>query len=240
MANDTEPRFFIGLDLGQAQDYTAIAILEQLGGTPVEPVKAIPPVRMATWPGMRPRRINDGAASSQPQPQAEPEKATYHVRHLERVPLGTLYPVIVEKVKAMLNEPELKKGSTQLVADATGVGRPIVDMLRAAGLQPLAVTITGGDTVTTEGGFTRVPKRDLVGVLQVALQTGRLKFNPGMPEVNTFVQEALSFQVKITTAANDTYGSWREGAHDDLVLAGALALWQAERTTKWVIRSLAY
>ena len=39
----------------------------------------------------------------------------------------------------------------------------------------------------------------------------------------------LAFQVTITNAANDTYGAWREGTHDDLVLSVALAAWYAER-----------
>jgi hypothetical protein len=37
--------------------------------------------------------------------------------------------------------------------------------------------------------------------------------------------ELETFQVKITAAANDVYGTWREGTHDDMVLATALAAW---------------
>lgn len=50
-------------------------------------------------------------------------------------------------------------------------------------------------------------------------------------EINAtnFIQifKKLSFQVKITDAGNDTYGAWRDGTHDDLVLAVALACWAA-------------
>jgi hypothetical protein len=46
-----------------------------------------------------------------------------------------------------------------------------------------------------------------------------------LPEAVTLTRELESFQVKITESAHDTYGAWREGAHDDLVLAVALALW---------------
>ena len=49
------------------------------------------------------------------------------------------------------------------------------------------------------------------------------------PEAALLVQELLNFQVKVTTAGNDTYGVWREGQHDDLVLATAVALWFGER-----------
>ena len=34
-----------------------------------------------------------------------------------------------------------------------------------------------------------------------------------------------AFRVKITEAANETFGAWREGQHDDLLLAVALAAW---------------
>jgi hypothetical protein len=39
----------------------------------------------------------------------------------------------------------------------------------------------------------------------------------------------LAFQVKVTASAHETFGSWRENAHDDLVLAVALAAWLGER-----------
>jgi hypothetical protein len=45
----------------------------------------------------------------------------------------------------------------------------------------------------------------------------------------------LTFQAKITVAANDVYGAWREGQHDDLVLGLALALWHAERGPSWLL-----
>jgi hypothetical protein len=40
-------------------------------------------------------------------------------------------------------------------------------------------------------------------------------------------EELLNLQEKITAAANETYGEWRSGKHDDLALA--LALWYAPR-----------
>jgi hypothetical protein len=38
-----------------------------------------------------------------------------------------------------------------------------------------------------------------------------------------------AFQVEITAAADDLYGAWREGAHDDLALAVALTCWYGEQ-----------
>jgi hypothetical protein len=112
--------YLLGLDLGQAQDYTALVIVERQGDR------------------------ND---------------ARYDVRHIERYPLGTPYPVIVEKVSRMYGHPSLDDGRVSLVVDATGCGRPVVDLLKMC--SPLAVSIHGGDKVHRDGRNYRVPKRDL-------------------------------------------------------------------------------
>jgi hypothetical protein len=50
------------------------------------------------------------------------------------------------------------------------------------------------------------------------------------------VRELTTFQVKITPATNEIFGTWREGPHDDLVLAVAIAVWQSERRLEaWVL-----
>ena len=43
------------------------------------------------------------------------------------------------------------------------------------------------------------------------------------------MREVEQFSRKTTDAGHDTYAAWREGQHDDLVLALALALWSGER-----------
>ena len=55
------------------------------------------------------------------------------VRHLQRVPLGTSYPLVVEAVREALASEELR-GRCSLTIDATGLGAPVLDMLRAARL----------------------------------------------------------------------------------------------------------
>ena len=79
--------------------------------------------------------------------------------------------------------------------------------------------------VTTGGGGYHVPKRDLVTTLQVLLQSGRLKVASDLKLAKVLVDEMLNFKVKINVkTAHDSYEAWREGIHDDLVLAVALAL----------------
>jgi len=48
------------------------------------------------------------------------------LRYSERVALGTPYPEVVEH--------ENLRGRCAVVLDSTGVGEPVVDMLRSAGL----------------------------------------------------------------------------------------------------------
>src|SRR5262245_53563224 len=74
------------------------------------------------------------------------KKALLHLRMLERVPLGTPYPEVVTRVRDVVQSRELA-GRCQLVADATGVGKPVMDMLDAArlGCGLSKVMITGGN-----------------------------------------------------------------------------------------------
>ena len=190
--------FFLGLDLGQVSDYTAIAIIEKI----------------------KPSRGNGHANNED----------LLHLRYLDRPKLGTPYPEIARLVTTMLRRPELAN-KTQCVVDATGVGRPVVDMLREAEVSPLvAVTITGGDTASRDGQSYRVPKRDLVSTLQVLLQNETLKIAKGLELGEVLKREMQNFRVKINIAtAHDSYEAWREGDHDDLVLAVALACWYARQ-----------
>ena len=149
---------------------------------------------------------------------------SYELRYLERLPLGTFYPQAVERTKEIVHR--LPAGEWLLAVNHTGVGRPVVDLFEQADLRPVAISITGGDAVQGEGRRLWVPQRDLVGVLTVAFQSSRLKIAQALP----LAKELFDFKVKTDAwAAHETYGAWREGQHDDLVLSVALACWTAER-----------
>jgi hypothetical protein len=89
------------------------------------------------------------------------------------------------------------------------------------------VTITAGNEESHDGYYTKVPKRNLVGAVQVLLQSRRLKVASALADTPVLIGELQNFEVRITTAGNDVYGEWRENKHDDLVLAVALACWSA-------------
>jgi hypothetical protein len=133
-------------------------------------------------------------------------------------------------VSTMLKALPPAKQAPALVTDATGVGRPVIDMMSKAGLRPIAITITGGfDENMVLSNDWRIPKRNLVSTLAVLLQSGRLKVAPDLVEGETFVTELSNFKVKISAAGHDSYNAWRESIHDDLVLSVALAAWWGER-----------
>lgn len=199
-----EQQYFLGLDLGQSKDYTALAIVEM-----------IYPQTPASLPWRR------------RQPDPEPVR---QVRHLQRWKLRTPYPAIVKDVKEMLNRAPLLDADTVLSLDNTGVGAPVTDLFWNADLNTLLkpVQIVGGHKESYDQGVYYVPKRVLVSHVQVGLQSGTLKIAADMENAQTLVSELQNFQVKITDAANDVYGAWRENEHDDLVLAIALALWSSQ------------
>ena len=199
--------FYVGLDLGQAADYTALAV------------------------------VQDGIKKN---PQTGKMEKFLHLRHLERYPLRTLYPDIAEGVAALMGAPELspdefdgvriKRTRPELVVDQTGVGPAVTDLLKKRGVRFRAVTITGGNQITYGGGSWHVPKRDLVGALEVAFHTGELQAAEDMELWPELKKELLNFRRKINLkTAHDSYEHWREGDHDDLVLAAALACWWITR-----------
>jgi hypothetical protein len=155
--------------------------------------------------------------------------AHYHVRHLRRRPPATPYPQIVADVVRMTNEPPLR--GARLAVDQTGVGRPVAELLeRAVGAYKLtrAVVSSGYAAGWAEDGARLVPKRDLVGVLQVLLQTRRLRVANQLPEAPVLERELLAFRAKTPTAGAEVAEAWRERPHDDLVLAVAFACWLGE------------
>jgi hypothetical protein len=56
-----------------------------------------------------------------------------------------------------------------------------------------------------------------------------LKIAKGLPEAENLAHELSSFKVKVNVnSGKETFESWRERDHDDLVLAVALAAWLGE------------
>lgn len=121
-----------------------------------------------------------------------------------------------------------------LVVDQTGVGPFALDPMRERGLEPVGITIHGGDAVTrsSETQAYRVPKRDLASAVYNLLEAGRLRV-ADLPDARVLRAELQNFRIKIQAGGHDTYGAgagaeWRDGEHDDMVLSVACAAWLGE------------
>lgn len=195
-----ESDFYMGLDLGQTQDYSALAVAQRV--------------------------VVPGAL------------ARYSCRYLHRWPLGTAYPQIVQDVRKLVttNVRGLQPlRYARLVVDATGVGKPVADMLQMvpelAGRIVRVVITAGNASSLGADGCWHVSKKELVSILQVLLHSRRLQVAEGIDHAETLEEELRTFRVKITSAANETFEAWRERDHDDVLMALAVAVWYAEKHT---------
>lgn len=202
--------YLLGLDLGRRRDWTALAVVRR---PPASDHYSL--IHIDRWRGHSYRHVVPKLREVQ---QALWQRA--NAEFLERyhhVPGGG----------APLD--------MHLLVDMTGVGVAVVDdIIRAAGIDCLGVTITAGTTVNREGQDYKVPKKELVGRMEVIVENHRLAMpdSQDLPLVETLVAELDNFRVstKLSTG-HDSFGAgeeWREHAHDDLVLALAMALWYGE------------
>lgn len=189
----------IGIDVGQKRDPTAIAVAE-----------------------LEYRRIPD------PTTEFGRKESHYLVRYLERLPLGTPYPDIARRLGEICTLAREKTGrQPQVYVDATGVGTPVVDLLRAQAKHSFiwAVYFTHGDRRNEEMHERKITlgKAFLVSRLQTLLQCRRLHL-PQSTEARALAQELLDYEIRVDEDANDKYGAFRVGTHDDLVTALGLAV----------------
>jgi len=139
-----------------------------------------------------------------------------------------------DSVLALLQTPPMP--GTFVVVDQTGVGGAVSYMPREAlechaTCKFCVVTITAGQAVGHQDGVGLcIPKKELVSVFQVLLQTRRLQIPRDLPEAALLVSELEKFKMKDTIPRTDqSLEAWRESPHDDLVLAVALAAWFGEQ-----------
>jgi len=195
-------RTALGVDIGRRLDHAAIAVVEE-------------------------RRVKSGWDAAAWRDLFEIQTA---VRHVERLPLGTSFTSVVNRIKTV-TEALREAPPMAVVMDATGVGDAVVEMVARAeiGCRLVPVTITSGGEVTESDGWWNVPKRELVVNLQVMLEQRKLRVAGGMAEAATLVREMREMRVKITASGREQYAARGKGEHDDLVMAVALAAWWLER-----------
>jgi hypothetical protein len=201
----------IGCDLGQRRDPTAICVTEaELRKTERKVVV---------------QRFEDGSFLE------TPEVVSFHaVRFLERQALGTSYPDVAVRLAGIVGklERDLPEARLTLVMDQTGVGLPVVEMVRAA-LRDSRCLVTGAVLTSSErmdgsvgSREIRLGKLHLVATLQALLQQGRIGL-PDTSEARQLAEELMDFELRVSDNANLISGAFRTGAHDDLVVALGLS-----------------
>jgi hypothetical protein len=187
--------------------------------------------------------------------------AAYALREVMRWPLMTPYPTIVGETLAVLRRGELAgrpvKGGRPdpvLVVDAGGAAG-VIDLFKERGLTRtgweagngapgssrggaalVPMLITTGFHPRWDQGRQLVPKAELVSAVGVALETRRLRWpEQGLPLLPTLIEELQQFRLRRSAATGAETWAAREGAHDDLVLALAIALWWGNRLGRDVI-----
>jgi hypothetical protein len=197
---------FIGVDLGQLNDFTAAAVLER---------------SLTLGPSGWPERNSLGFPLY-----------TFTCVAIKRYELGTPYARITDHVVSQLKRPEMGP-SPRVVLDATGVGIGVEEMFRSAlsgrDYACHAISITAGRvwSVVARHRY-HVSKVHVVGELRSVLEAGRLRVPRNLDHAATLGRELSNFRVKLTDAGAETFSA-REGQHDDLVLSIALPVWLASQ-----------
>jgi hypothetical protein len=201
----------VGVDLGQRRDPTAICVTEsEIRETGEKTVIAY---------------HDDGSLT-----QREEVAPYYLVRHLERQALGTSYPDVAARLSEIVAklDRDFSEGYLAMVMDATGVGQPVVDIVRAAlqggRCRMTGAILTGSEKMEGHPGAreVRLGKLHLVSNLQALLQQGRIGL-PETAEARQLAEELLDFELRVNENANLISGAFRTGAHDDLVVALGLS-----------------
>ena len=184
----------IGVDLGQPRDFTAIAVVTK---------------------NDRITRVQGHLAWMRCEDR---QKGAAELRFLERLRLGTPYTNVVERIVQIARHPVFANARRKLVVDASGVGRPVIDMIREArpGCDLWPVTITGGTGERYSGGMHCVAKTNLIAGLRASMEVGGVKIAGSLKEARGLVKELTDFGGR---------------GHDDMAMALALAVWGVEART---------
>jgi len=159
-------------------------------------------------------------------------------RRIERLPLGTSYPAVATRVADIVagihaRHPRSLAPSSgpTIVADQTGLGGPVIDILREEiERRRLACRITGatfthGQRLTGRVGEPEITvgKGYLVSRIQSLFQTDRIDL-PRTAEAIALKEELLNYDIKVDPDGDAKFGAFRTGKHDDLATALGLAV----------------
>lgn len=166
----------------------------------------------------------------------DPATAPLEFVHLERPELRTPYAAVVARIVELAATPPLA-GAVEVVVDATGVGEPVLEMLRASTIEaPLyPVVLAGPETAPHYDRLTGrwvVSKADLIESLEVTAHADRLLVTPELPLAGVFRGEIGGTTMRLGQAGRPTFthdDPDDPSSHGDLMIAAALCCWVAAK-----------
>ena len=185
-----ERMVYVGVDLGKLEAHSAVVVVERIEELPVDFADVLR--------GAGPRR-------------------RYIVRYAERMALDTDYTDVVKRVKQLVGQLATR-GTCVVVVDETGVGVPVVEDMRRAGMGcPLyPIKISAGQQATGKS----VPREELLTKMKMMGERGELELAGECFHGEQLRRELVHLQLA---------GRKRGGEKDDLAFALALACWKARR-----------
>ena len=165
--------------------------------------------------------------------QAIAQYPTLVLSYSTRLPLDTETTRIPQLVRDTLQRFAPAYGEPprvdKLLVDATGIGHTIVELIRKN--QPKAqvkpVTLTNGHVDRQlKDGYLSLPRPDLVNSLKMVFELGNIQLLDSAPGFIDMERELVQFQPS---------GDQQE--HDDLVMALAMAVWQAAKDYPALLRA---
>jgi len=189
---------FLGVDLGQSKDFTALAMVQRITRSVLH---------------------EDGTVRSD---------TVYHLRRLERVPLLTRYPAIIRGVQQLMSTPPLSEDSHLVVDKTGVGAAILDMFREAGMTAHAITIHGGDavtreylhDRVPKRDLVGTLLKLYQTHRLEVAQESPFV-------ETLTQELVNFQIKINLATG-HDSYEAWRESVHDDLVLATALACWYAE------------
>ncbi|WP_031499730.1 hypothetical protein [Bryobacter aggregatus] len=137
-----------------------------------------------------------------------------NVRYAKQWRLGTPYGDLAKEVGTLYRKVETL-GRTVLVVDQTGVGDAVYEMirdqLRGANLEGIVIS--------------QELKRDMYAAIETSLEQGKLRIAADCLAAKELQQELLTVEIR-RVGQGYKYGAFDKDAHDDLVMALALACWR--------------
>jgi hypothetical protein len=199
--------YFIGLDLGRDRDYSAVVILAL-------------------------RQEEHGSYDHQR--LVQPTRRILEVIGLKRIARGTEYVKVVGYVRRLISRLHARAGwgaapvRVHLIMDSAGPGQVALELVRAQRMDinfiP-AILTAGHEHGRSPSGKTTVPRREIIATLRYLLEVELFRLHREHPHA-----EILRKEVAAVRPDGGQY------AHDDLVIAAALAVWYATRAYPDIIR----